>query len=59
MQTYQLGSPSRWVGSTHQAATDAEAIAWAKAGGDEVLDIMDWQDEDGQPVILLVVADES
>jgi hypothetical protein len=57
---YQLGSPNGWRGDTFTAASDEEAVAKAEAAPyfEHVLDLMDWQDEQGQPVVLLVVGDE-
>lgn len=57
--TYQLGSPNGWRGSSFQAESDDEAKVVAKFKyHEDVLDLMDWQDEHGNPVVLLVVADE-
>lgn len=60
MATYQIGTPKGYMGSVFTADSDAEAIAKAEAPpyGEKVLDLMDWQDETGKPVILLVVRDE-
>ena len=57
---WQLGSPSGWRGEVIEAGSAEEAIAVVEAAPyrERVLDVMDWQDEDGQPIGLLVVADE-
>jgi hypothetical protein len=57
---FQLGSPSGWLGSFIEAGSADEAIAIAEAPPyrEQVLDVMDHRGEDGEPVILLVVADE-
>jgi hypothetical protein len=59
MSSYMIGSPSGWRGETFDAESDDAAVARVEAGGDPVPDLMDWQDEDGRPVTLLVVADET
>jgi hypothetical protein len=56
---YQIGTPKGWMGSVIQAESVEDAIKCAKEDLlEDVLDVMDWQDEDGKPIILLVVADE-
>jgi hypothetical protein len=57
MAIYQLGSPNGWMGDSFEADTDTDAEAWAIVRGEVVLDLVDWRDEDNNPVILLVVAD--
>jgi hypothetical protein len=56
---FQFISPSGWVGSTFEAGSDAEAVKIAKAAPyfEKVLDVIDWQDEDGNAVVGLVVKD--
>lgn len=55
---YVIGSPNGWRGSEIHAVSDEEAKAAAALMGETVVDLMDWQDEDGRPCVLLVVPDE-
>lgn len=60
MARYQIGTPKGYMGEIFTADSTEAAIAKVEAPpiGEKVLDVTDWQAEDGSPVILLVVADE-
>jgi hypothetical protein len=60
MPRYQLGSPNGWKGSYIETDNDDNAIEIAEGPlfREEVLDIQETTDEDGSPLLLLVVSDE-
>jgi hypothetical protein len=57
-ERYVTGTPSGGPFSTPKLFdTEAQAREWTEKNYGDVLDVMDWQDEDGQPVVMFVVAD--
>ena len=57
---YQIASPNGYMGPFIEAPDDKEATRIVETAPyrESVLDVMDWQDEEGNPLVLLVVADE-
>jgi hypothetical protein len=60
MTIYMFMTPKGMRGSSFEAYSDeeAETIAAKPPYCEKVLDMQEWLDEDGTPIILLVVADD-